>query len=174
MDDNVVKRFENFIMPEPMSGCWLWNGALSGAGYGQMGVNGKIEYAHRISYIIHNGEIPSGMVVRHTCDNPACANPHHLIIGTMKDNCDDMFRRGRNRHVALKGEDNRAAILTESKVKRIMKMYGKGIMIVSIASKYGVTASAVSNVIRGISWNHVTGLKNRRLKNNRIYQNIQA
>lgn len=77
--------------------CWLWTGAVRN-GYGIINDGKKIPvYAHRLSYRIANGEIPSGMVVRHRCDNPKCVNPDHLQTGTKKQNTKDMVERGRIR-----------------------------------------------------------------------------
>lgn len=38
----------------------------------------------------------AGVVVRHTCDNPRCINPAHLIAGTKADNNRDRAERGRS------------------------------------------------------------------------------
>lgn len=82
-------RFFNFVSPEPNSGCWLWDGPG-----GQYGALGK-QQAHRISYRIHQGAIPPGGWVLHSCDTPGCVNPDHLRVGSPKDNSTDMVARGR-------------------------------------------------------------------------------
>lgn len=75
--------------------CWLWVGAVNSKGYGSFTFNGKRILAHRYSYILNKGEIPEGMFICHTCDNPACVNPEHLWIGSPLENMVDMFSKGR-------------------------------------------------------------------------------
>lgn len=98
LNETVERRFLKRIRKtnEP-NGCWLWTGArCSPAPYGQMRVaDGRRHHAHRISYTIHKGPIPEGMLVRHACDNPPCVNPDHLDIGTFRDNSRDALERGR-------------------------------------------------------------------------------
>lgn len=76
-------------------GCFVWQLSLT-AGAGRVLVNGRKQYAHREMYRLAHGPIPEGMVVRHTCDNHACINPDHLILGTHADNMRDMAERGRS------------------------------------------------------------------------------
>lgn len=75
--------------------CWVWTGRLQPDGYAKIYANGKSLPAHRFSYQIHFGSVPSGLVVRHACDNRRCVNPGHLQVGTQKDNIQDGIRRGR-------------------------------------------------------------------------------
>jgi hypothetical protein len=76
--------------------CWLWTGALASNGYGRITpVTGVSAGAHRVSYELHNGPIPKGMMVMHSCDVPSCVNPDHLSLGTAKDNMADMWTKGR-------------------------------------------------------------------------------
>lgn len=65
-------------------------------GYGCLRAEGgKIEKAHRVSYMAFVGEIPDGKLVLHSCDMRACINPDHLHIGTQSDNMREMWQRGR-------------------------------------------------------------------------------
>lgn len=80
-------------------GCWLWTGCKDWAGYGVFSYALKRVSAHRMVWKIANGDIPSGMVIRHKCDNPGCVNPKHLELGTYRDNSLDMIARGRTRHL---------------------------------------------------------------------------
>lgn len=76
-------------------GCWYWTGSVAGNGYGAIFYNGKQEGAHRIAWILANGPIPKGLLIRHKCDNPLCVRLDHLEIGTVADNARDMVQRGR-------------------------------------------------------------------------------
>lgn len=84
--------------------CWNWTGTLDTDGYGwqrwrelsSVGLK-----AHRLAWeFTHRHPVPSGMVILHTCDNRACGNPEHLVLGTQADNQRDMSRKGRNHNSA--------------------------------------------------------------------------
>ena len=88
--------FEERFIPEPNSGCWLWDGAVNDKGYGVFYWRRTRRYAHRASYEIYRGPIRYGMFVCHKCDNPSCVNPAHLFEGTAEDNMQDCVRKGRH------------------------------------------------------------------------------
>lgn len=71
------------------NGCWIWQKSVSGAGYGQLTVNGKYWSAHKYSYTLKFGPVDSGTLLRHTCHNRKCCNPDHLVTGTHLDNWHD-------------------------------------------------------------------------------------
>jgi hypothetical protein len=89
-----LERFNQKV--EKTDTCWLWTGAKNSKGYGAMSYNGKGTSDHRLSYILHKGEIPDGLIICHTCDNPQCVNPDHLWAGTSSDNMKDMFKKDRH------------------------------------------------------------------------------
>jgi len=77
--------------------CWEWAGSLDNHGYGQISVGtGKAPAkAHRVSWEVHNGQLPIGSVVCHLCDNPSCVNPAHLVAADQKENMRQASTRGR-------------------------------------------------------------------------------
>lgn len=145
---NTTHTFFDKFIPEPMSGCWLWEGTVHRDGYGQIKIDGTLHRAHRLSYELHKGRVPPTLGVLHKCDTRCCVNPDHLYVGSPADNVDDMVRRGRNR----RGEAQSQAKLTERAVKAIRQ---SGRPSAELARKYGVTRQCIRNVRTGLRWRHV-------------------
>lgn len=96
-----MRRWARQIWKGPETDCWIWIGARTLAGYGQMRVNGdRTKFlAHRIGYVHRYGPIKNAGILMHTCDNPGCVNPEHLKAGTCMRNTWDMIEKGRYRGV---------------------------------------------------------------------------
>lgn len=132
--------------------------SLNSSGYGHVWHEGKTVRANRLAYVKAHGLSLSdiaGQVVRHSCDNPACVNPAHLLLGTHTDNMRDMLDRGRNRQP--KGVRNAKAKLSESAVAEIRGRIAAGEAHRSIARDYGINASQISRINTGKTWGHVRG-----------------
>jgi hypothetical protein len=133
--------------------CWLWTAARRGDGYGAFQVESQRQVsAHRYSYEIHHGEIPSGMVVMHSCDRPLCVNPEHLSLGTNAENAADSARKARR----PRGSHNSQAKLTEGQVITIRLRYDTGgITQAELAEEYGVSLALVSTILARKAWRHI-------------------
>jgi len=135
--------------------CWLWVGTVRPNGYGAIqegGRGSRTISAHRLSYQLHKGPIPDGMVVMHSCDNPACVNPDHLFVGTYKENTADMISKGRKRAVAPLGVDNGKAKLNDALVRYIRQSDKNA---AGIARELNFSETCIRSVLSGRTWSHV-------------------
>ena len=142
----------------PESGCWLWTRSIKPNGYGQAHYNGKVAYAHRMSYEQEYGEIPDGMCVLHTCDVRSCCNPRHLFLGTAKDNCDDKMAKGRYKQGrVLRGSEVYRSKLTEEVVVIMKQLRAHGMIGKDIRSflSLDVSVKCINCAIVGSTWSHV-------------------
>lgn len=140
------------------NGCWEWTGSRSTAGYGTFGVTTeRTTTAHRFSWEIHNGPIPRGLFVCHSCDNPPCVNPAHLFLGTATDNNADMRAKGRGCDPPRKaGEHHHRALLTSAQVTEIRRRYIPRVVTRRmLAEEFGVSVATIKAVIDGRNWREV-------------------
>jgi len=134
--DRLCKRLQ--VIP---NGCWEWQGYCISDGYGQITVDGAPKRVHRVMFEEMVGPIPEGMCVLHSCDNPPCANPAHLWLGTHADNMADRDAKGRQG--AARGEKNGRSKLTWEQVEAI-RMDTR--LQYVIASDYGVSYQLISKI----------------------------
>lgn len=78
----------------PADGCWLWQAADSGRGYGRVWFRGKVRVASRVAFELTRGYEPTQRVL-HSCDEPRCVNPSHLSEGSQSENMRQCRDRGR-------------------------------------------------------------------------------
>jgi hypothetical protein len=142
---------DKYLTPGGPADCWEWQASRSPRGYGKVKIKGRELRAHRVAYEAAKGPIPTGLIVRHTCDNPPCCNPAHLLVGTSADNSADMLERRRQ----LLGEQVDRAKLTAQDVVEIRARYAAGERCASIARDFPVGWSAIKDVVRRATWAHV-------------------
>lgn len=144
--------------------CWNWTGSIDSGGYGffikTLDKKSKVYKAHRFSYQHFKGDIPSGLLILHKCDNRKCVNPEHLFTGTQVDNMQDCIRKGRFKIVSdkfkAKGENAGNVKLNTEKVIKIKKMIRDGIGNRVIAKEFNVVHGCISNIRVGKSWKHIS------------------
>lgn len=142
----LQSRFEK--APKRQNGeCIEWMGCL-GNGYGVITYQRKTLKAHRVSYELHHNVKIGNKVVRHTCDNPKCVNPNHLILGSHADNIKD--RDARNR--TAKGERAARAKLKNTDAMQIRQMRSEGMTYAAIAKKYPVNEVSIRAVCLHITY----------------------
>ena len=133
-------------------GCWIPNRASNSGGYVQVYLNKKHIMLHRFMYEKYFGKIPPGKIIMHTCDNPRCSNPAHLVCGTHKDNTQDSYQKGR----FSVGEKHPSAKITEEIAREIKEWLAQGIYgIGELSAMMGVSYGIVSHIKYNLSWKHV-------------------
>jgi hypothetical protein len=128
--------------------CWLWTGATNDKGYGFAWMDGRSVRVHRVVFEQENGPIPLGFEPLHSCDNPPCCNPGHLVLGTHAQNVADMATKLRSTH----GERNPSSRFKESDIRMIRS----GGDARDLARIYGTTPTYIRQIQRKIVWKHVT------------------
>jgi hypothetical protein len=91
----LIARFWAKVEIPRYGGCWIWTAGMT-RGYGVFKYRGRMEGAHRLAWSIFNrADFPDGLHGMHTCDNPSCVNPEHVVPATQAENNRDMFRKNR-------------------------------------------------------------------------------
>lgn len=142
--------------------CWEWRSYRTKAGYGQIWIYPKNQYAHRIAWELTHGPIPAGMSVCHRCDNPPCCNPAHLFVGTHQENMTDATTKGRMKPGAvMPGIAHPISKLTDDDVRAIRRDYQPSprqagpFTTRGLADRYGVAPSLIHRIATGKSWKHL-------------------
>lgn len=151
MKTNTISDFLNAI--DKTETCWIWTGNINSKGYGRMMLSGYPLTAHRISYVYHNGSIPDGMFVCHTCDNRKCVNPDHLFLGTIQDNNKD--RAVKKRDADRRGELSPLSRLTANQIVVIREAITRGYRNKDIQRYFKLSSSHVSAIKYRRRWAHV-------------------
>ena len=84
--------------------CWLWTGAHTTKGYGRIWtLGGRHAPAHHVAWELLHGPLPDGTLLDHACHVPACVNPDHLRIATVKQNGENLTGLRTNNTSGVRG-----------------------------------------------------------------------
>lgn len=151
-----AKKFWDKVVRGTEDECWLWSSSREARyGYGRFslgrktpgkGTNIKIQ-SHQAAFVLSFGYLPP--VVRHSCDNPPCCNPKHLLAGTHADNVADRVERNRSA-IGSKNGRTKLSIEQVQYIKRSSKSPQE------LASECKVSKRAITLIQSGKNWRHVS------------------
>lgn len=149
MDKDTIDRFWSKVdKTSNTNGCWEYQGLQHPFGYGRFTNKGRTYLAHRLSFILHNGEITSKDILLHACDNPKCVNPNHLSVGTRSLNAQDRTQKGRS----VRGEQISNSRFTDQDILAIRSSTDS---ISKIAKQYQTGYGHIWAIRKRILWKHL-------------------
>jgi hypothetical protein len=144
--EGIEALIERRCVPEPNSGCLLWEGAVMDGGRPQytFSVNSKPRPFNVARAVLTKKLGRHPRHTRHTCDVPLCCNEAHLIEGSNKDNAIDYALRGWNRRTGrtLSPDQARDILKSDESYSALM-------------ARYGVSKPTVSAIKRRRIWAHL-------------------
>jgi hypothetical protein len=158
----VAERFWEKVDKEADAPCWMWTASKGDDGYGRLWLDGRLQPAHRIAWMLTRGPIPAGLYVLHNCgefrpdglDQPACVR--HLYLGDASANIRDAWARNPDyrarRGAAQSGERGTNAKLTADLVREIRARYAAGESQDALALAFGVAQTTISVICRRKTW----------------------
>ena len=131
--------------------CWEWQGNKKKRNekYGFIKFGSVCYFAHRISYLIFNGAIYKESMIMHTCDNPSCVNPKHLVLGNQSINMIDCVKR--ERHPATKLNEECVKV-----IKWMLKYQNYPGLAAKLAKVHNISTNQISLIKRNRCWSWVT------------------
>ena len=106
---------------------------------------------HHLVLEAFGGPRPDGAICRHLNGQRDDNRIENLAWGTMRENAEDRSNHGRSNA----GERSPSAKLSPSKVVQIRRLKSEGVTYRSLIALYGVTKSALLDVVKGRTWRNV-------------------
>jgi hypothetical protein len=159
------ERFDQYVYPDPNSGCFIWGGSSNPKGYGDFGIGSRTDgsrrnvRAHHIAWLLAGRVLPVGAHILHKCDMPWCVNPDHLFLGDPLSNAVDRARKNRGTKGSLPFGVVRSGNRFAAQITiRLRKIYLGSFATVAKAASVAAAAKAE----RLAKWDEETGGRGRR------------
>ena len=153
MDEKTIARFWAKVRRGADNECWVWTASRNRKeGYGRFWIAKRKMPAHRVSWVIAFGNVEDGACVLHRCDNRLCVNPKHLFEGTLKENTDDMRKKGRQR---WRKAGEAIAKLCREQVEMFRSEKANGASLPQLAAKYGISETHARRIANGSRWKNL-------------------
>lgn len=155
-DDNAIDRMRRILdglAPVDPTKCLEWERSRDSRGYGRMWAGGykkgRAYFTHRLALCVKEGmryEEIDGWLVRHLCNNPACYNPAHLILGDSVLNTRDKIIAGRTGAAAA--DRNARSKLSDEQIEEIRRMSDRGWRNTALAKEFGVSPQHIGRIVK--------------------------
>lgn len=143
-----MRFFREVVLSHDGEGCVPWPYVKNDKGYGQLWRDGSMKRVHRLVCKEVNGPPPTPQhEAAHLCGNSGCCAPRHLVWKTPSENATDKLIHGTH----SRGERHGSAKLNREQVLEIRALRGIE-SLRSIARRFGVSRSAVSEILAGRRW----------------------
>lgn len=142
LSDKDIAKFKTKVdTTSNENGCQIWIGYKNYANYGFFCFSKQRFLAHRVAYLIANGQFAPDLHICHTCDNPACVNPTHLFAGTHQDNMADAHKKGKFANNRLK------IMLNDDDIAKIKALKEEGLTQLEISKIFNIRPYHVWSVL---------------------------
>ena len=132
------------------------------------GGKNHVRYVHRLVLEAFVGPCPEGLECRHRNGNPSDNRLENLCWGTHAENVADKQSHG----TVLRGSNVPGAKLTERDIIIVHRLYDQGITQEVIGFAFGVTQTAIGDIVRGDQWQHVPKPDDLDCLNENIFSDI--
>ena len=142
-----MRFYRQVVLTYTGTDCLTWPYSKSGEGYGQIEIDGRTTYVHRLACQDANGHPPSpAHQAAHSCGKGhlACVNRRHLSWKTQSDNEQDKVAHG----TSNRGERHGNAKLTDAQVLAIRALKGR-LLTREIAQEFGTSARNIAKILSG-------------------------
>jgi hypothetical protein len=149
--NSLADRLRRRAVVDSQTGCWLWQGASNGAGYGILALRRagrqRLVRVHRVALYVWGEQPLFGKAVVSCCrQSRRCFNPEHLTV------------RRQAQPQPRPGQANGRAKLTEAEARRLLEAYQRqALSPAELARLVGdkVRPSTVEALLKGRTWRHL-------------------
>lgn len=153
MHGDLMRFAVEEALPYGGKDCLIWPFSRDGKGYGRLKIDGVSVAAHRYICKMAHGTPPTPEhEAAHSCGKGhlGCVNPNHLSWKTRPGNFADKLTHGTHN----RGERHPLAKITEEVAREIISLKGKETQA-SVANRFGLAQTTVSQIQRGARWGWV-------------------
>jgi hypothetical protein len=151
--ENVMEDILGNVEVNSTTGCWIWSGSCSNRGYGKKYYGSHYSTHRLVAWAWKDMPLKSESIVCHTCDNPPCCNPDHLVVADQSWNIKDAYKKGR---IDVSKENNPNSKVSIELIKEIRGKYqAGGVAQKELCEIYDLSPAHIHRIVRGKRWYNI-------------------